>query len=103
MIQELLNTGKANAMTTTQIMTACGFKHIREVSRQIEHERADGAIICSTTSEGGGYYLPADRMEIAEFVGSMDRRAKNIFKAVKSAKRFLKIPEGQFDFDNMTD
>lgn len=101
MIQELLNTGKANAMTTNQIMRVCGFKRKRDVSEQIAHERANGAIICSTTTEGGGYYLPADRMEILEFVHSMDGRAIKIFKAVKSAKRYLKIPEGQVDFDNL--
>ena len=59
----------------------------------IAYEREYGAIICS--GSGRGYWRPKDRKEIQEFVHTMNARALNTLKAVKSAKRALKVPEGQ--------
>ena len=81
LIEGLLPVGKENAVTTQELvkMTGC--------------EREHGAIICS--GSGRGYWRPKDRKEIQEFVHTMNARALNTLKAVKSAKRALKVPEGQ--------
>lgn len=97
MVQELLSRGKENARTTEELMKACNFSNKRELTQQVARERAAGAIICSTTSGNGGYYLPQNRDEIRSFVNSMDRRAKNTFKAVKNARKILQETEGQMD------
>lgn len=97
MVQELLSRGKENAITTEELMRACNFSNKRELTQQISKERAAGVIICSTTSGNGGYYLPKSKDEIRNFVNSMDRRAKNTFKAVKNARRLLKETDGQMN------
>jgi len=98
MVEELLSKGKENARTTEELMRACNFSHKRELTQQIARERAAGAIICSTTADNGGYYLPATRAEVAEFVDSMSNRAKNTFKAVRAARKYLKQMDGQTSF-----
>ena len=100
MVEELLNRGKENAITTDELMRACHLEHRRDLTMQIARERAAGALICSTTSGQGGYYLPESREEVAEFINSMSNRAKNTFKAVKAAREYLKQIDGQMSFDN---
>ena len=95
MVEELLNKGKENARTTEELVRACGFSNKRELTLQIAKEREAGAIICSSTVGRGGYYLPDDPRELREFINSMDNRAINIFKAVKSAKKMLKELESK--------
>lgn len=94
-VNELLSKGKDNAITTVALMNACHFKSKRELTRQIARERAAGALICSTSTGQGGYYLPESREEITEFINSMSSRAKNTFKAVKAARAYLKQIDGQ--------
>lgn len=99
MINELLNRGKENAITTTELMRACNLEHRRDLTLQIARERATGALICSTTSGQGGYYLPESREEVVEFINSMSSRAKNTFKAVKAAREYLKQIDGQMSLE----
>lgn len=99
MVEELLNKGKANAITTEELMRACNLEHRRDLTIQIARERAAGALICSTTSGQGGYYLPESREEVAEFINSMSNRAKNTFRAVKAAREYLKQIDGQISFE----
>lgn len=100
MVQELLSRGKGNAVTTEELMRACNFSSKRELTQQVAKEREEGAIICSTTSGNGGYFLPKSREEIREFVNSMDRRAKNTFKAVKNARKILNETDGQMNMNS---
>lgn len=95
MIKELLGHGKENALTSVQLINACGFTCKRELQDQIARERAAGAVICSTTSGNGGYYLPKDRAEVACFIKSMDSRVKNISKSISAARKYLEELEGQ--------
>lgn len=95
MIAELLRKGKENAVTTKHLMAVCHFSSKSELQRQIAKERADGALICSTTVGSGGYYLPKDRDEIQKFINSMNSRAKNILKSVTAAREYLNQIEGQ--------
>lgn len=99
MVNELLNRGKENAITTEELMRACHLEHRRDLTLQIAKERAEGALICSTTSGQGGYYLPQSRDEVAEFINSMSNRAKNTFKAVKAAREYLKQIDGQMSLE----
>ena len=91
LIEGLLPVGKENAVTTQELVKMTG--SARELQQRIAYEREHGAIICS--GSGRGYWRPKDRKEIQEFVHTMNARALNTLKAVKSAKRALKVPEGQ--------
>lgn len=95
MVEELLDKGKENAITTAELMRACNLEHRRDLTIQIARERAAGALICSTTSGQGGYYLPESRAEVVEFINSMSNRAKNTFRAVRAAREYLKQIDGQ--------
>ena len=99
MVEELLNRGKENAITTGELMRACYLKHRRDLTTQIARERAAGALICSTTSGQGGYYLPESRAEVVEFINSMSNRAENTFKAITAAREYLKQIDGQMSLD----
>lgn len=99
MIRELLGYGKENALTSAKLINECGFTSKRELQDQIAKERAAGAVICSTTSGKGGYYLPKDRAEVTRFIKSMDGRARNIQKSILAAREYLKQLEGQQSLD----
>ncbi|MCL2865516.1 MAG: hypothetical protein FWE25_08265 [Lachnospiraceae bacterium] len=91
-IAELLPVGKENAISTSDLMVVVGVESPRMLRSMIAKERKT-TVICSTTS--GGYFLPANRQETAEFCKSLENRAKNTFAAIQSARRALGIPEGQ--------
>lgn len=74
-------------------MSGCG--SVRKLQELIAAERCAGAIICS--GSGAGYWLPKNRKEIEEFCETMEKRAKNIFNATRSARKVLQLPEGQQD------
>lgn len=93
LIEGLLPVGKENAVTTQELVKMTGCGSARELQQRIAYEREHGAIICS--GSGRGYWRPKDGKEIQEFVHTMNARALNTLKAVKSAKRALKVPEGQ--------
>lgn len=95
MVVELLDKGRENAKTTEELVRACNFTNKRDLTLQIAKEREAGAVICSTTSGEGGYYLPDNPKELRAFINSMDNRAINIFRAVKSAKKMLKELESK--------
>ena len=77
-------------------MKLAGCKTSRELQQYIALERKAGAVICSSTT--GGYFIPANHAEIAEFCKSLENRASNTFVAIQSARRALQMPEGQQDF-----
>lgn len=93
LIDGLLPVGKENAVTTQELVKITGCGSARELQQRIAYEREHGAIICS--GSGRGYWKPKNRQEIQQFVKTMNARALNTLKAVKSAKRALKVPEGQ--------
>lgn len=92
-IVNLLPRGKENAISTSELVNLLGCGSTRELQQIIARERCAGAIICSGSKKG--YWLPKDRKEVEDFCKTMDKRAKNIFNATKSAKRYLELPEGQ--------
>lgn len=92
-IASLLPVGKENAISTEDLVNITGCGSARELQQYIARERKAGAVICSSTT--GGYFLPADHGEIAEFCKALENRAKNTFIAIQSARRALQLPEGQ--------
>ena len=74
-IESLLPVGKENAVTTAELVKRSGCSSARELQQKIAYERNHGAVICRTR----------------------DARARNTFAATRSAKRVLKMPEGQQD------
>lgn len=95
MIYELLDKGKEKSKSTTELMKACGFSNSRDLTLQIAKERTEGRIICSTTQNGGGYYLPKNKEEAREFYISMVNRARNTFKVIRATREFIKQMDGQ--------
>lgn len=98
-IMELLPEGKENAISSEDLVEKINLKNSRELRLQIAKERNAGAIILSTTA--GGYYRSTDREEIAEFIRTLEKRAKSTMKVLKSAKRYLKNVEGQMSMENV--
>lgn len=93
LIEGLLPIGKENAVTTQELVKMSGCGSARELQQRIAYEREHGAIICS--GSGRGYWKPKNRQEIQQFVKTMNARALNTLKAARSAKRALRVPEGQ--------
>lgn len=94
-IVSLLKTGKENAISTKELLRLSECGSIRELQKRIAEERSSGAIICS--GSGAGYWIPKNRKEIEDFCKTMEKRAKNIFNATRSARKYLDLPEGQID------
>ena len=100
-IRDLLPIGKKNAIPSQVLVELVGCGSVRELQHLIAAERKAGAVICSSTT--GGYFLPANRRETAEFCKALEKRAKNTFIAIQSARRALEIPEGQQDIETEVD
>lgn len=86
-IMGLLPVGKENAISTAELVRLVGCGSARELQERIALERNAGAVICSSTT--GGYFCPANRMELAEFCKSLENRAINTMLAIQSAKQAL--------------
>lgn len=100
-IRDLLPIGKKNAISSQVLVELVGCGSVRELQHLIAAERKAGAVICSSTT--GGYFLPANHRETAEFCKALENRAKNTFIAIQSARRALEIPEGQQDIETEVD
>ncbi len=98
-IASLLPVGKENAISTAELVRLTGCTSARELQQHIASERKAGAVICS--SSAGGYFLPANHEEMAEFCKILENRAKNTLMALRSTRRALNVPEGQQDIKDM--
>ena len=87
MILEYLSKGKENAVSTPMLCDMTGLD-VRGLRAAVARERLAGEIILS--SSRGGYYIPADRGEVEEFVKTLDGKGRSIMCALKSARRYLK-------------
>ncbi len=76
MIKEYLQAraaiGKDHAIGTKDIMEQYHMRK-RAIVRQVAKEREAGALICSTTTKGGGYFLPATMEEITKERDKMEK------------------------------
>ena len=87
-VYDSLRYGKENAIPSKALAQALGFQSVRELQKQIERERAAGAVILSDPC-GGGYYLSNDPEELRRFTQTLNARAKNTLRAAESAQRAL--------------
>ena len=95
MIEKFLLEGKQNATASQTLADLVGCKSVRELQEVIAEERAAGAVILSTCTNGGGYFLPTgNRREVAEYIQTLRSRAKNTLVAIESAEEYLKHLEG---------
>lgn len=92
-VYKALRYGKENAIPSKVLAQALGFQTVRELQKQIERERAAGAVILSD-SYGGGYYLSDDPEELRRFTRTLEARARNTLKAAESAQRALDAATG---------
>lgn len=96
---KILPTGKENAISTDELTILLGFADARGLQTDIAKSRNAGQVILSSVQ--GGYYLPADDSEVEEFVAVLRARAINTFRALKSAREYLKEDKGQISFDDL--
>ena len=95
MVVEFLKTGKDNAVPSKVLAKKVGCGSVRDLRDLVAKERQQGAVILSTSRNGGGYYLPADAEEVREFVRTLDARARHTFLALRSARKYLRELEEQ--------
>lgn len=95
---DYLHYGKENAIPLKDLAKALGFQSVRDLQKQIEQERAAGAVILSD-SHGAGYYLSNDPVELRRFTQTLNARAANTLKAAESAQRALDAATGQQRID----
>ena len=86
--------GRRNAIPSKVLAESLGFQSVRELQKQIERERAAGAVILSDPC-GGGYYLSNDPDELKRFTRTLNARARNTIKAAQSAQMALDAATGQ--------
>lgn len=97
-VYEYLRYGKDQAIRMKDLAKTLGFKSVRDLQKQIERERAAGAVILSD-SHGAGYYLSNDPVELRRFTQTLNARATNTLKAAESAQRALDAATGQQHID----
>ncbi len=93
-ISNFLPRGGENAVPSQYLADLLGFSSVRELQKEIERERNAGAVILSTCTNGGGYYLPDSPEEIRRFIRTLSARARNTEKSMQSAKAELERLEG---------
>lgn len=87
--------GEHNAIPARVLMKMTGYSSIRNLQAEIERERVAGALILSKCTEGGGYYLPNSRAEIARYETTLRRRAISTLRTLKTARAALREIDGQ--------
>ena len=93
-VRDALPFGRENAIPAKALADALGFPTTRELRKQIERDRAAGAVILSDCHRGG-YYLSNDPEELRRFTRTLNARAKNTAKAAQSAQEALDAATGQ--------
>ena len=93
-VRDSLPFGRENAIPAKVLAEALGFPSERELRKQIERERAAGAVILSDCHRGG-YYLSNAPEELRRFTRTINARARNTIRAAQSAQRALDAATGQ--------
>ena len=88
-LYNLIPLGRENARTAKELTEAMGYNHWRDVTKEINHLRNAGAVICAAGEKPAGYFRPRDPDEARHFVSSMHSRIREIRSAVKSAENYI--------------
>lgn len=83
---DLIPRGKENAIHADALARYTGLSK-REIRHKLECLRRSGEVILSSDR---GYYLPADLSEITAYRKKEERRAKSIFRSLRSARQLEK-------------
>lgn len=89
MIYERLRRGAENATTARELAALIGTDR-RAISLLVERERREGKPICATCdSKAPGYYIAADREDMARYCDSLRHREKEIAKTRRACSRTI--------------
>ena len=97
-ILEYIPEGKEHAISAQRLAEISGARSERCLRGDIAELRKAGEIICSSPA---GYYRPATRDEIADFIERMEAHAIGVFSAIASARKELKQMEGQTTIEDL--
>ena len=90
--------GKENAIPAQRLAEISGARSERCLRGDIAELRKAGEIICSSPA---GYYRPATRDEIRDFIERMESHAIGVFSAIASARKALQQMEGQTNIEDL--
>ena len=93
---EYLPVGKENAISAERLRARIGVKNDREVRQCVGAARLSGQLICSGNA---GYYIPATREEVREYVNRIEAQARSMFAILKTARAVLNGDDDSF-FNN---
>lgn len=94
---EYIPHGKKNRVSGWELQRVGGYKNIRVFRDVIRRLRKNGEIIAATKSNGGGYYIPDSREELAEYIREAEKQGASTFAPLKAAREKLREGEGQVD------
>lgn len=97
-ILEYIPEGKKNAISAQRLAEISGARSERCLRGDIAELRKAGEIICSSPA---GYYRPATRDEIRDFIERMEGHAQGVFRAIASARKALRQMEGQKSIEEL--
>lgn len=87
---DYLSRGQENAKTAAELQSLLGYHTKRDVTKEIHKLRKAGEVICSSTHEPFGYFLPENNSDVLRFKRQMLSRIKQIAIAVRSAEKLLR-------------
>ena len=94
---QLIPFGYENRISTERLTNSAGFKTPRDLQKHLERLRNCGAVIASTSQDGGGYFRPRTSTELQGYINTCESRAKNTFRSLKSARQMLRELEHQME------
>lgn len=90
MVEEVLRRGQRNSLSAEYLVKCLDLGTVRALQKQKEKERREGAVIISTSTPPGGYYLPENVREVEQFIKTLENRAESTMDALESARAYLK-------------
>lgn len=94
LIYDNIGTGKENATSSKHLQQLSGLCE-RDLRKAIERLRRSGCVIISAVD--GGYYKPANIIELKQFIHKENSRALSVLTTLKSARTLLKDWDGESD------
>lgn len=95
-VADVLLFGVENAVDGQTLVTILGYRTLRELSREIQRERAAGQPICAAVAgDRRGYYLAATSDELSSYIRSLDRRIREVRKTRDACGDTLRRMSGQ--------
>ena len=90
---DLLPVGAEYAISRRALAALTGLSD-RQLRYKISQERKAGALILSTTEDGGGYFRAADVQELRRWVAMMTAHTNATLAVIRAAQEALAAEEG---------